>query len=258
MIQKDDGVVLKAARSGETSRIVTFLGRRSGKVRIIAKGALKPASPFRGALEPGNHAEVLYYFKEGRTLYFLREVHVHEGIGAGRDSLARMAASLAVLELTDAVCFWESPEARVVDLAVEYLRCPPPADPRLLFLAYEARLLDVLGALPDLGSCAVCGEPTERGVYIPERGESLCAAHAASSARAATDARAAPGAHAIALDPDLAALARALAGSRLDGAARAGVPGDLRKRLGALLHWTYTFHVQNYRLPESLKLIQKE
>jgi len=246
MIQKDDGVVLKTARSGETSRIVTFLGKRSGKVRIIAKGALKPASPFRGALEPGNHAEVLYSYKEGRTLYFLREVHVHSSIDAGRGSLARTAASLAVLELADAVCFWESPEARVVDLVVEYLRCPPAEDPVLLFLAFETALLEALGALPDLSSCAVCGEPFERGFYHPEEGESACPLHTR------------PSAHRLELDADLAALERALAGSPLASAARASVPGGVRKRLGALLHWTYTFHVQNYRLPESLKLIQKD
>jgi DNA repair protein RecO len=157
-----------------------------------------------------------------------------------------MAASLAVLELTDGVCFWESAEPRVVDLAVEYLRCPPPADPVLLFLAYETALLEILGALPDLSACAACGSAFERGVYYPEHGESVCPQHAA-----------APGQR-IDLDPDLAALLRALAGSPLESAARAEVPAELRKRLGALLHWTYTFHVQNYRLPESLKLIQKD
>ena len=244
MIQKDDGVVLKTARSGETSRIITFLGRRSGKVRIIAKGALKPASPFRGALEPGNCAEVLYYHKEGRTLYFLREIEVHSSIDASRGTLAAVAASLAVLELTDAVCFWESPEERVVDLVVEYFGCPPAADPVLLFLAFETALLEALGALPDLSSCAACGERFERGYYHPEQGESACPLHTK------------PSAHRVELDADLAALARALAASPLENAARASVPKDLRKRLGALLHWTYTFHVQNYRLPESLKLIQ--
>jgi DNA repair protein RecO (recombination protein O) len=245
MIQKDDGVVLKTARSGETSRIVTFFGRRSGKVRIVAKGALKPSSPFRGALEPGNHAEVLYYYKEGRTLYFLREIHVLASLAERRDSLERMASALAVLELAEGVCFWESPEPRVLDLLAEYLRCAPARDPLLLFLAFETALLGILGALPDLSSCAVCGEPCEGGAYYPEQGASVCAAHAASGRR-------------IDLDPELSALERALAGSPLESASRAEVPKEIRKRLGALLHWTYTFHVQNYRLPESLKLIQKE
>jgi DNA repair protein RecO (recombination protein O) len=246
MIEKDDGVVLRTARSGETSKIVTFLGRRSGKLRLIAKGALKPSSPFRGSLEPGNHAEVLYYYKEGRSLYYLREIHVYSSIETGRDSLPRMAAALAVFELVDGVCFWESPEERIVDLVIEYLRCPPAADPVLLFLAFETALLSVLGALPDLASCAVCGEPFERGVYYPEGGESACPRHARPSGQR------------IDLEPDLVALARSFSEGPLERAARSTAAGELRKRLGAVLHWTYTFHVQNYRLPESLKLIQKE
>jgi hypothetical protein len=32
----------------------------------------------------------------------------------------------------------------------------------------------------------------------------------------------------------------------------------VRKDLGAVLHWTYTFHVNNYHLPEALKLIPKD
>ncbi|MEJ2720147.1 MAG: recombination protein O N-terminal domain-containing protein [bacterium] len=63
MIKKDEGVILRSARSGETSKLVTFLGLESGKIRLIAKGALGGKSPFRGVLEPGNHLEIVYYFK---------------------------------------------------------------------------------------------------------------------------------------------------------------------------------------------------
>ena len=77
MLKKDDGVVLRTARSGETSKIVTLLGRGGGKIRLIAKGALSGKSPFRGSLEPGTHLDIVYYHKEGRTLYFLREAHVY-------------------------------------------------------------------------------------------------------------------------------------------------------------------------------------
>jgi hypothetical protein len=30
----------------------------------------------------------------------------------------------------------------------------------------------------------------------------------------------------------------------------------VRKQLGRLVHWTYTYHVQGYHLPRSLNLIQ--
>lgn len=246
MIRKDEGVVLKTAPSGETSKLVTFLGRESGKVRIVAKGALKGASPFRGAVEPGNHIEILYYFKENRTNYYMKEAHVHSTLDERRDSLARLALALAVLELVDDVCYWESPEPGIVDLVLEYLAHPEAEDPVLFFLVFEFKLLALLGALPDFSVCSVCGEGLEGGFYDPEQGESACPRHATASPRR------------VELDDEAAALLAALAGETLEAAARRTAPPHLRKRLGTLLHWTYTYHVENYRLPESLNLLPKE
>lgn len=246
MLQKDEGVVLKTARSGESSRLVTFLGRESGKVRLLAKGAMGPKSPFRGALEAGGRLEVVYYYKEGRTLYFLKEVNARSLLETGRESLARMATALAVLELLDRVCFWESPEPRVVDLVFEYLETAGVADPVFFFLAFEWRLLTVLGASPDFGGCAVCGKKLDNGFYHPEEGLCACPAHTR------------PEPQRIKLTAELISLVDSLGEGPLAAVADSVVPTDTRKGLGAVIHWTYTFHVNNYRLPESLKLIPRE
>jgi len=246
MIRKDEGVVLRSARSGETSRLVTFLGRQSGKVRLLAKGALTERSPFRGSLEPGSHVEVVYYFREGRTRYYVREVHVHSALETELDSLGRLGAALAVLELLDGVCYWESPEPRIVDLVLDYLACPAAEDPVFLFLAFELKLLAVLGAVPDFSSCLACGAALDGGFFDPEQGECACPRHSVVSPQR------------IALDADLLSLLGSLDGEALPAAAGRKIAPDLRKRLGSVLHWTYTFHVQNYRLPESLKLLPKE
>ena len=110
MLRKDEGVVLSTTRRGESSKLVTFLGRDSGKTLLHAKGALGPKSPFRGSLEPGNYVEVLYYFKEGRTAFFLKEVSVHSGLNADGGALTRMAVTLAMLEILNQVCYWGHPE----------------------------------------------------------------------------------------------------------------------------------------------------
>jgi DNA repair protein RecO (recombination protein O) len=245
MLQKDEGVILKTARSGESSRLVTFLGREAGKTRLLAKGAMSPKSPFRGALEPGGRLEVVYYHKEDRTLYFLKEVNVRSQLESGRESLERMATALAVLELLDRVCFWESPEPRIVDLLFEYLETPGVADPVFFFLAFEWRLLAVLGASPELSVCAVCGGAADEGYYHPEDGLAACPAHARTES------------HRVKLDADLISLVASLDEAALGDLAPAVVSPEARKGLGAVIHWTYTFHVNNYRLPESLKLIPK-
>jgi len=246
MIRKDEGVVLKTARSGETSKLVTFLGRENGKIRLLAKGALAGKSPFRGALEPGNHLEVVFYHKEGRTLYFLKEVHVHSSLETDRGSLSEMAAALAVVELLDRVCFWESPDERVVSLVVDYLRCPPGRDPVLSFLVFEAKLLSVLGALPDFSVCVVCGVELDDGFFHPAEGTGACTVHSEAASRR------------FSVDENLVELWARLVDESFDDLREVDIDRVLRKRLGTVMHWTYTFHVNNYHLPESLKLIPKE
>ncbi|UCH85217.1 MAG: DNA repair protein RecO [Candidatus Latescibacterota bacterium] len=246
MLKKDDGVVLRAARSGETSKIVTFLGTRNGKIRLIAKGALGGNSAFRGALEPGSHLEIVFYHKENRTVFFLREAHVHSVLRTESLTLPALAAALAVLELLDQVCFPGSPEPAIVELLLEYLRCPIDNDPLFSFLVFQYHLLVVLGALPDWTVCATCSRILDEGYYIPAEGLAACRSHAGYSSRR------------VWMDQRLTRLAATINKATLSELRKIEVAADTRKDLGAVLHWTYTYHVNNYRLPEALKLIPKD
>jgi len=245
MLCKDDGVVLSSTRRGDSSKLVTFLGRSSGKVRLLAKGALGPKSPFRGALEPGSVIEVLFYHKDARSLYFLKEVSVRSSVDAHRGALARMATVLAALELIDQVSYWGHSDAPAVDLACEFLEAREVADPLLFLLAFEYKMLDVLGTLPDVAHCAQCASPAGDGYYFPEDGTSACATHAG------------PSPHRIHLDDAVLAELSLWCASRLAELAPRGVEPAVRKRLGKILHWTYTFHINGYSLPEALKLIPR-
>ena len=99
MLVKDEGIVLSVSRSGDTSLGVVFLGRASGKIRLLAKGALSPKYPGRGVLESGNQVEVVYYHKDGYSTFYLKEVSLVASPAAGRESLPHLAANLAALEL---------------------------------------------------------------------------------------------------------------------------------------------------------------
>ncbi|NIM18978.1 MAG: DNA repair protein RecO [Candidatus Latescibacteria bacterium] len=243
MLVKDEGIVLKTARSGETSKEVTFLGKQGGKIRLIAKGALGGKSAFRGALEPGNHLEAVYYFKEGRSRYYLKEVFVVATATIDRRSLQGMAATLAALELLDRVCYAGSPDPSLVDVALDFVRCQPVADPLFFFLAFEIKLLEALGALPDLSGCVRCGADVEGGSYDPEEAACFCANHEVPSPQAQS------------LYRDLLTFASRCLREPLEGLKPERADRKLRKDLGKLIHWTYTYHVQGYTLPESLKLL---
>lgn len=247
MLEKDEGVVLKASRSGETSLLVTFLSRRRGKIRLMGKGVLSPKSSSRGLLETGNHLEVVFYYKENRSVYFLKEATALAPRVSRRDSLPHLATWLAAMELLDQVCYPGSAEESITELAVEYLAASPAAvDPLYLFLAFELKLLSALGALPDLFDCARCGRSAAGGVYEARDGSGYCAEHASEP----DDVRGS-----VRLSATVLQQAHRCKAEPLSVLAGEEVTRQTRKALGKIVHWTYTFHVQGYSLPKSLSLI---
>ncbi len=244
MLKKEEGAVLTSGKSGTSSRIVTLLGRRSGKIRLIAKGAARENSPFRGLLEPGAVIEAVYYYKEGRDIYFLKEASLLAPATAGSGTLQSAASKLAALELVDQICYAGNPDPKVSELIESYVQIGEPSDSLLLFLAFEVKLLDALGALPEFGSCSVCGAAAAGGRYDPVDGICFCE-------------REDPGrADMIPLSEEVYRLLQQAATRSLAELAHLAAEADARKTFGLLLHWTYTYHVQGYRLPNSLKLLK--
>lgn len=210
----------------------------------MAKGALKKDSSFRGCLEPGSVIEAVYYYKEHREIYFLREAAVLAA-GVGKNgSLASMASTLAALELVDFVYHTEGPDAEAVDLLASFLAESQAADPLFYFLAFEAKLLRMLGAMPEFGRCSACGTSIKSGYYDPRNGVSYCEKDAV------------PSDDYLHLGGEFIALLRKITDAPLHDISKAKISENLRKNFGLVLHWTYTYHVQGYRLPASLKLLR--
>ena len=73
---RDDAVVLRCQKLGESDRIVTLFTRRHGRVRAVAKGVRRTTSKFGARLEPFGHIDV--QISESRsTLHTVSQV---EGI----------------------------------------------------------------------------------------------------------------------------------------------------------------------------------
>jgi DNA repair protein RecO len=235
---------LSVARRGETSLSAVFLGRDSGKVRLLAKGALGPKHPSRGVLEPGNEVEAVFYYKEGYGSFYLKETSLVANPRAGRESLPHLAANLAALEVLDQVCAGGALiDAGIVDTAAAYLQAPPGDDPLLMFLAFEVKLLGALGVAPDTFGCVRCGEAPAGGLYSPRDGVSFCAEHGTRVPES------------VALSQELLRTTVRCAEDSFDALAQNTVSRSARKDLGRLVHWTYTYHVHGYHLPRSLSLI---
>jgi recombinational DNA repair protein (RecF pathway) len=155
-----------------------------------------------------------------------------------------MAANLAALELLNQVCVPQaSIDSELVDTAAAFLASPPAHDPLFLFLAFQIKLLGALGVAPDTVDCVRCGERPDDGIYSPRDGVSFCAEHGTQVPEA------------VQLSRAIVDAAERAAAQPFDVLAHEAVARGVRKELGRLVHWTYTYHVQGYHLPRSLNLI---
>ncbi len=243
MLEKAEGVVLSTRRSGESSVSATALLARHGKIRLTAKGVLSKKDGRRGALQPGHHVQVLFYLKPNRHVYFVKEVDLVGRPAAADSSLELMASRLAAMEILDLVCYPGSPADEVVELAIDFVSAPAPQDPLLMFLAFAAKLLERLGAFPDVETCAECGKAADEGIYRFAEGSTVCRSHGAGGEGTMVLRSAVREALLGCLTADFEVLGGAT------------LAPESRKDLGKLIHWTYTSHVQGYSLPKSLSLL---
>jgi DNA repair protein RecO (recombination protein O) len=172
-LYRDDAVVLRVQKLGESDRIVTLFTRRKGRLRAVAKGVRRTMSKFGARLEPFGHIDV--QLLEGRTLDVVNQV---EGIDLyGKqffDDYPRYTAASAIAETAERLTpIEEEPALRLYLLtlgAIRALALAEHAGP-LVLDAYLLRAMGVAGWAPALRECAVCGTPgAHRSFSVPAGG----------------------------------------------------------------------------------------
>jgi DNA repair protein RecO (recombination protein O) len=158
---RDDGIVLRTQKLGEADRIITILGRTTGRIRAVAKGVRRTKSRFGARLEPFTHVDLMLH--PGRSLDIITQAEVIRPYGeplAG--DYPRYTAGVAMLETAERFTPVEKePALRQLLLLIGGLRALGEAehDPRLVLDAFLLRSLAVAGYAPALEECARCGAP---------------------------------------------------------------------------------------------------
>ena len=158
---RDDGIVLRTQQLGEADRIITILGRTTGRIRAVAKGVRRTKSRFGARLEPFTHVDLMLH--PGRSLDIVTQAEVIRPYGeplAG--DYPRYTAGVAMLETAERFTPVEKePALRQLLLLIGGLRALGEAehDHRLVLDAFLLRSLAIAGYAPALEECARCGAP---------------------------------------------------------------------------------------------------
>jgi len=228
-IYREQGVILRTYKLGETDRIVHVLTSGRGKVRAVAKGVRRPGSKFGGRLEPFSHVDLQLY--EGRNLDIINQAELVTSFAAVRDDFALSACGSTMVEAADRVAQEDERSTRLLLLLLDGLRALArnPAHPSVILDAFLLRLASVAGYHPYLEACASCGRPDGAQTFSPDAGGVLCMTCAPAGTRAS--------------DPALLSLLAALAESDWPALARAAAEPRLRRAAGAVVNGYLTHHL---------------
>ncbi len=178
-MESTPALLLRRTRFSETSLIITWLTLHHGKLKTIAKGALRPKNAFAGLLDLFFELDIAFVRSRKSEIHTLREtvlLEPHEGL---RREYARVELAAYFVELVELATEPEHPVPEIYDLlkrALGYLNTQGPGRKALLHFEKElARLLGLhAGGNPYLAlSRALHRLPANRGELLkrwPEEG----------------------------------------------------------------------------------------
>ncbi len=175
--------MLRSIRYGEADRILQLYSRERGRIGAVAKGVRRPKSRFGGRLEPMFRVNLVLHEGRGElcTVTAAQTVHAHAGLRESRSALARATeACEAVLRLFDS----SEPNVPAYNLLcheLALLDLTTAAAGRGQALGFRLKLLLAAGFVPELGSCASCGEREHLGAFSARAGGVVCDACEAGS-----------------------------------------------------------------------------
>jgi len=166
-LREAEAIILRSYPLGEADRLVSFLGRSTGRLRGVARGARRPRSRFGSTLEPLSHIRIWFYERETRELVRINQCElIASFLEAQRDYLSGVGLAL-VSEVTEAVLPEREPSDAAFRLVLVTARAIERRSGVALPLAYfNLWTMRLGGWLPQLDRCAFCGrEVGAEGVY---------------------------------------------------------------------------------------------
>jgi DNA repair protein RecO (recombination protein O) len=180
---KSDAIVLRSIRYGEADRILHMYTPTRGRIGAIAKGARRSRSRFGARLEP--FMQIRMVLHEGRgELYTVTGVETVDARPSLRESAAALDAAARVCDAVSRLFETGDPHPEVFALLANELTLlaggarhsesgtlmPYAANE----LAFRLKLLLAAGIVPQLSSCACCGQRRQLSAFSAAAGGVVC------------------------------------------------------------------------------------
>ncbi|MEO6988222.1 MAG: DNA repair protein RecO [Aquihabitans sp.] len=174
-LYRDQGIILRTYKLGESDRIISFITERHGKVRAVAKGIRKTKSKFGSRLDPTSHVALQLY--EGRELDIVTQAETLDNFRTIREDLDRLTRAVTMLEAVDQLSLEREPNPGLYRMLLGALRALAANNGPLVVAGFHWKVLALEGFRPHVESCVTCQEEDGLVAFDPAEGGLLCNDH---------------------------------------------------------------------------------
>jgi DNA repair protein RecO (recombination protein O) len=158
-----EAVVLRTWPVHEADLIVSFFTRDYGRVRGVAKSALKSRKRFGGSLEPMTVARAWFAERPRQELVRLDQLEILRSPLSSPVDPVRLTVLSFFAELLDEALPDHDPHETVFRLLLAVLDLTTVEQPWMPLTYFQLWMTRLMGLLPDLVHCTACGEALTAG-----------------------------------------------------------------------------------------------
>jgi DNA repair protein RecO (recombination protein O) len=162
-LKESEAIILRSYPLGEGDRLVSFLDRKFGRLRGVARGARLTKSRFGSTLELLSHVKIWYFEKETREIVRINQCELIESfLEVQKDYQAGVCLAL-ISEVTEAVLGEREAAAAQFRLTLLAARATKEKGASPVVLAYFCLWTARLGGwLGPLDRCARCSRTVQK------------------------------------------------------------------------------------------------
>lgn len=171
-IEKVEGIVISETNYSETSKILNIYTKEHGIIGVVSKGCRSLKSKLRAVSCKLTFGYFHIYYKEN-ALSTLISVDLIDSLKNTKSDIKKISYVSYIIELTAQVV--KESEEDIFDLLKQsILKIEEGLDPLVITNILEIKLLEVLGVMPQLDCCNVCGNTNDIVTISVENGGYVC------------------------------------------------------------------------------------
>jgi len=171
-------IITRVREFGESDLMVTFFTPDAGRLRGVAKGALRSRRRFVNCLDAFSHVNLEYSPARNSDLHFLHSGKLIDAFPGLRSNFSILSKAAYMVELTEILFPWELPDRGIFETLIQSLHLLDKCEMTdLIPQAFEFIAMSHGGFRINLEKCCQCGRTyTGEGsaVFKPEKGAIAC------------------------------------------------------------------------------------